>query len=116
MPLNIISNFAANVAHRNLTSSDMEATTSLAKLSAGTRVLGAKDDAAALAVGSRLAAEIAGLRTASVNAGQAISMLQVADGAMSQVNDILIRMKTLSVQAASGQLSDTERGMLDKRS
>ena len=81
MPLNIISNFAANVAHRNLTISDMAATNSLAKLSAGTRVLGAKDDAAAMAVGSRLAAEIAGLKTAAVNAGQAISMLQVADGA-----------------------------------
>jgi flagellin len=96
LPLNIISNFSANVAHRNLTSSDMQATNSLAKLSAGTRVLGAKDDAAALAVGSRLGAEIAGLKTAAVNAGQAISMLQVADGAMSQVNDVLVRMKSLA--------------------
>ena len=41
-------------------------------------------------------------------------MLQIADGAMSQVNDIMIRMKTLSIQAASGQLSDTERGMLER--
>ena len=100
MPLNIISNFAANVAHRNLTMSDMAASNSLAKLSAGTRVLGAKDDAAAMAVGSRLAAEIAGLKTAAVNAGQAISMLQVADGAMSQVNDVLVRMKSLAAAAA----------------
>jgi flagellin len=113
MALNIISNFAANVAHRNLISSDMQATTSLAKLSAGQRVLAAKDDAASLAIGSRLAAEVAALQQASVNAGQATSMLQIADGAMAKVNDILIRMKTLAVQAGSGQLSSTERSMLD---
>ena len=113
MPLNIISNFAANVAHRNLTMSDADATSSLAKLSAGTRVLTAKDDAASLAVGSRSGAEIAGLKQASVNAGQAVSMLQIADGAMAKVNDILTRMKSLSVQAGSGQLSGTERAMLD---
>ena len=113
MPLNIISNFAANVAHRNLTMSDGQATSSLAKLSAGTRVLGAKDDAASLAVGNRLNAEIVGLKQAAVNAGQAVSMLQIADGAMAEVNDILVRMKSLSVQAGSGQLSATERQMLD---
>ena len=113
MALNVISNFAANVAHRNLVSSDMAATSSLAKLSAGTRVLSAKDDAASLAIGSRLSAEVAALQQASVNAGQGTSMLQIADGAMGKVNDILIRMKTLAVQAGSGQLSSTERAMLD---
>ena len=113
MPLNVISNFAANVAHRNLVTSDMAATSSLAKLSAGTRVLSAKDDAASLAIGSRLAAEVSALRQATVNAGQGVSMLQIADGAMARVNEILIRTKTLAVQAGSGQLSDVERGMLD---
>jgi flagellin len=111
--LNVISNYAANVAHRNLERTDMEASQSLAKLSSGTRVVSAKDEAASLAIGSRLGAEVQGLRQATINAGQAISMLQIADGAMSQVNDIMIRMKTLSIKAASGQLSDTERGMLD---
>ena len=113
MALTVNSNFAANVAHRNLVSSDMDATASLAKLSAGTRVLGAKDDAASLAIGSRLSAEVAAMSQAGVNAGQAVSMLQVADGAMSKVNDILIRMKTLAVQSGSGQLGATERAMLD---
>jgi flagellin len=113
MALNLISNFAANVARRNLTQSDMEMTDSLAKLSAGTRVLSAKDDAASMAIGSRLQAEVKALMQAQVNSGQAVSMLQVADGAMARVNDILIRMKTLAVQAGSGQLSATERGMLD---
>jgi flagellin len=113
MPLNVISNFAANVAHRNLVKNDMEATQSLAKLSSGTRVVSARDDAASLAIGSRLAAEVKSMTQANVNAGQAISMLQIADGAMARVSDILVRMKVLAVQASSGQLSNTERSMLD---
>ena len=113
MALNVISNFAANVAHRNLTMSDAEATSSLAKLSAGTRVLSAKDDAASMAIGARLRTEVAGLKTAAVNAGQAISMLQIADGAMAKVTDILTRMKSLAIQAGSGQLGASERAKLD---
>lgn len=113
MALNVISNFAANVAHRHLTETDMDMTDSLAKLSAGTRVISAKDDAASMAIGSRLAAEVNALTQARVNSGQAVSMLQVADGAMARANDILLRMKTLAVQAGSGQLSGTERGMLN---
>ena len=114
MPLNVISNFAANVAHRHLSMSDAAATNSVAKLSAGTRVLTAKDDAASLAIGSRLRAEVSALKQAQVNAGQAVSMLQIADGALSRINDILVRMKALAVQSSSGQLSDTERGMLNQ--
>jgi flagellin len=113
MSLSIISNYAANVAHRNLGVSDMAATNSLAKLSAGSRVVSAKDDAASMAIGSRLNSAVQALKQASVNAGQGVSMLQIADGAMAKVNDVLVRMKTLAVQAGSGQLSSTERGMLN---
>jgi len=113
MALNVISNYAANVAHRNLTVNDRMQTGSLAKLSAGTRVLTAKDDAASLAIGSRLNAEVQAQKQAQVNAIQATSMLQVADGAMARISDILVRMKTLAVQAGSGQLSTTERSFLD---
>ena len=113
MALNVISNFAANVAHRNLVASDMAATSSLTKLSSGTRVVSAKDDAASLAIGSRLRAEVVAMKTASVNAGQAGSMLQIADGAMATISDILVRMKELAVQASSGQFSSTERTILD---
>src|SRR5882757_8264185 len=91
MSMNVISNYAANVAHRNLMTSD----------------------AAAMAIGARLNSTVNALKQASVNAGQGVSMLQIADGAMARVNDVLVRMKTLSVQAGSGQLSATERGMLD---
>jgi flagellin len=76
-------------------------------------VLSAKDDAASLAIGSRLNTEVNALRQASVNAGQAISMLQIADGSMARATDVLTRMKTLAVQAGSGQLGATERNMLN---
>jgi flagellin len=113
MALNLISNYAANVAHRNLQKTDMQATASLAKLSSGQRIVQAKDDAASLAIGSRVAAEVGALQQALVNTGQAGSMLQIADGALANATDILTRMKALAVQASSGQISDTERAMLD---
>lgn len=113
MALNVVSNFAANVAHRNLSVNDRMTTASLSKLSSGSRVVSAKDDAASLAIGSRLNAEVQAQKQAQVNAIQATSMLQIADGAMAKVSDILVRMKTLAVQAGSGQLSSTERSFLD---
>lgn len=113
MALNSISNFAASVAHRNLRSSNAGLALALAKLSAGSRVLSAKDDAAALAIGSRLGAEASGLQQARVNAGQGSSMLQIADGGMTRINDALTRMKTLAVQASSGHLSSTERSAIN---
>jgi flagellin len=113
MTLNVVSNYAANVAHRNLAKTDMEASASLAKLSIGKRVVSARDDAASMAVGSRMNAEVQGLKQAGVNAGQANSMLQIADGAMGTVSDILTRMKVLAIQASSQNLGDTERGFLD---
>jgi len=113
MALNLVSNYAANVAHRNLTGTDRMATSSLAKLSSGTRVVSAKDDAASLAIGSRLNAEVQAMRQANVNAGQAGSMLQIADGAYGTISDILVRMKSLAVQSSSGQLSSTERSVLN---
>ena len=113
MALNLISNYSANVAQRNLTKTDMAMSSSLAKLSAGTRVVSSKDDAASMAIGSRIASEVSALKQANVNAGQASSMLQIADGAMGTTGDIPTRMKTLAVQGASDNLSSTERSMLD---
>ena len=113
MSLSILHNASAAVANRLLSSNDSAVGGSVAKLSAGTRVLAAKDDAAALAIGSRLKAEVASLTQASVNAGQAAAMLQIADGAAAQIDTILTRMKVLASQAGSGQISDVERGMLD---
>jgi len=113
MALNIISNYSANVAHRNLVANDAAATASIAKLSSGTRVVSARDDASSLTIGSRLRAEVEALKQANVNASQAGSLLQIADGAYSTVSDILVRLKTLAVQSSSGQLADAERATLD---
>jgi len=113
MALNVISNFAANIAHRNLKNSDAAATSSLNKLSSGSRVVSAKDDAASQAIGSALKAEVMAMEQATVNARQAGSLLQIADGAMANVTEILVRSKMLAVQASSGQFSRNERQMFD---
>jgi flagellin len=113
MTLNVVSNYAADVAHRNLMRTDMEASSSLAKLSIGKRVVSARDDAASMAIGQRMNAEVQGLKQAVVNAGQANSMLQIADGAMSTISDILTRMKVLAMQSSSANLGTTERSFLD---
>ena len=113
MALTVISNFAADVAHRNLARTEAMASTSIAKLSSGQRIFSAKDDAAGLAIGSRLAAEVGAMRQVAINAGMAASMLQIADGAFARSNDILTRMKALAVQASSGHLGTTERAILD---
>jgi len=113
MAMNVISNYAANVAQRYLKKADAEATRSVAKLAAGTRVLSARDDAASMAVGISLRADVVGLKQAAVNVGQAASMIQIADGAMSTTTDILLRMKALATQGASDQLDTTQRAMLN---
>lgn len=113
MALSVVSNLAASVAHRSLAVNEQAASRSVARLSAGTRVVSARDDAASLAIGSRLHAETKSLGQAIVNAGQAASLLQIAEGAAATLEGILVRMKALAVQAASGQLSNAERAILD---
>jgi flagellin len=113
MSLTISTNTSAATAHRYLRTNDMEASRSLAKLSSGSRIVRASDDAAGLAVGTKLRADVAALRQAQVNASHGSSVLQVADGALQQISDILVRMKALATQSLSGSISDTERGYLD---
>ena len=92
---------------------DRDYTTSLRKLSSGMRVESARDDAASMAIGSRLRGELAALKTVSTNASQGIAVFQIAEGGMARIYDILVRLKALASQAGSSQLSNTERGMLD---
>jgi flagellin len=114
MPITFNTNLAALTSQRYLGIASDKTQSSLAKLSSGSRVPQAKDDAAALAIGSKLKAEVAGLTQASNNASQAVSLLQIADGALSTIGDILVRQKTLAVQASSGQLSDADRSLLNQ--
>ena len=83
------------------------------RLSTGMRINSAKDDAAGLAISSRMGALVSGLEMASKNANDAISMLEVAEGATLEISNMLIRMRELSVQSASGTYSDTDRAALD---
>jgi flagellin len=114
MAISASTNTTANTALRYLGQNSAASANSLAKLSSGSRIVKASDDAASLAIGTKIKADVTALKQAQVNASQASSVLQVADGALSQTTDILMRMKALSVQAQSGSVSDNERGFLDK--
>ena len=82
-------------------------------LSSGSRIGQASDDAAALALGSRLRAEVGALKTLIGHVNQGQSVLQIADGAMRAVEDILVRLRALASQAGAHNLGDFERGLLD---
>lgn len=114
MPITINTNISAMISQRNLASASNRSASSLAKLSSGSRVPTAKEDAASLAIGTGLKVDVSALKAAQVNAQQGASLLQVADGAFGQVSDILTRMKSLSTTAQSGQLSSVERGFLNQ--
>ncbi|MCL6609016.1 MAG: flagellin [Geminicoccaceae bacterium] len=114
MPNSIVTNTAANTALRYLQANSGAASSSVAKLSSGSRIVKASDDAASLTVGTKLKADVAALKQAQVNTSQASSLLQVADGGMARIADILQRMKQLAVQASSGSLTNTERAYLNE--
>ncbi len=103
MGLKVNTNIEALGVHNTLVTTNSRVADSLRRLSSGLRITSAKDDAAGFAIANSFAAKIASMTVASQNAGEAQSMLQVADGAYSKINDILVRMKTLATQAASGQ-------------
>ena len=109
MGLRIANNIAAMNAHRNLSISDAGLSKSLERLSSGYRVNRAADDAAGLSISSNMRAELSSLSVASRNTAQASSMLQVAEGAMDQINNMLTRLKELATQAASANVTSTDR-------
>ncbi len=103
MGLKVNTNLNSLTIQNNLVNTNGAVSDSLRKLSSGLRINSAKDDAAGFAIANTFKARISSMRVASQNATEAQSMLQVADGAYSKINDIMIRMKSLSTQAASGQ-------------
>ena len=105
MSLRIQNNTAAFNAHKNLGISDSNMSKSLERLSSGFRINKAADDAAGLSISQQMGADIASFKSASQNASQANSMLQVAEGAMDQIGNMLTRLKELATQAASGNSS-----------
>lgn len=114
MPNSIISNIAAFNAQGNINVASNKASSSIARLSSGNRITKASDDVSGLAIGTALRSLVTTLRTALNNAAQGTSLLQVADGGLAQISDILQRQKAIATQASSGQLTDANRALLNQ--
>lgn len=113
MGLRISTNVASLNAQRNLVGTQRDTARSLARLSSGMRINQAADDAAGLAISENLRGQIRGLRQANRNANDGISLVQVAEGGLNEVSNMIIRLRELSVQASSDTIGDTERKFLD---
>jgi flagellin len=113
MGLRINTNVPSLVAQRNLRSNRQVLDRTLERLSSGSRINHAGDDAAGLAISETLRAQIRGIGQAERNAQDGISLVQVAEGGLVEVSNILIRMRELGVQAASDTVGPKERKFLD---
>lgn len=114
MALTVNTNVASLNTQRNLNNSSNALSTSLQRLSTGSRINSAKDDAAGLQISNRLTSQINGLNVAVRNANDGISLAQTAEGALQQSTNILQRMRDLSLQSANGSNSSAERQALNQ--
>jgi flagellin len=108
----INTNISANIARDAIGRNDRAMATSMERLSTGLRINSAKDDAAGLAIANRMAGQISGLNMAKRNANDAISMVQTVEGASKEIGSMLVRMRELAVQSASGTYSQSDRAAL----
>jgi flagellin len=113
MPQIINTNIASLNAQRNLDRSQAAQETALQRLSSGLRINSAKDDAAGLAISNRLDTQVRGLSVASRNAGDGVSLAQIAEGSIESISTNLQRLRELAVQASNGTNGDTERASLN---
>lgn len=109
MGLRINTNVPSLSAQRTLGVNSREQESTLGKLSSGSRIVKAADDAAGLAISEKLKAQIRGTNQAERNANDGISMIQTAEGGLNEVQNILVRLRELSVQAASDTVGEPER-------
>ena len=114
MGLRIATNIASQSVQKNLKEVSNAGNAELEKLSSGKRITKAADDAAGLAISTNLEAQTKGLRQATRNANDGISLVQTAEGGLAETSNILVRLRELSIQAASDTVGDSERGLLDK--
>ena len=114
MSLTVNTNVASLSAQRSMLNTNSALQTSFERLASGKRINSASDDAAGLAVSQSLTSAINGVNQAMRNANDGISAAQIAEGALSEVSDILQRMRELAVQANTSFLSSTEKGYLQK--
>jgi flagellin len=109
----INTNVKALVSQESMRSSNVSLSQAMERLSTGSKINSAKDDAAGLAITNRMTSQIRGMAKAIGNVNDAISMSQTAEGAMGNVGDILQRMRELAVQASTGTMNDTDRGSIN---
>ncbi|HXH74437.1 MAG TPA: flagellin [Bacteriovoracaceae bacterium] len=111
MGFRINTNVSSIAAQRSLSVNTRETESNLAKLSSGSRITKAADDAAGLAISEKMKSGIRSMKQADRNANDGISMVQTAEGGLNEVSSILTRMRELAVQTSSDTVGDTERGM-----
>lgn len=114
MGLRISTNIQSMVGQRALSTQREAANHELEKLSSGERITKAADDAAGLAISEKFRSEIRSSRQAARNTQDAISLVQVAEGGLTEVSNMLIRMRELSIQGATDTVGDRERGFIDQ--
>lgn len=114
MGLRIHTNVASISAQRQLTKQQSRLEHSQQALASGSRIVHASDDAAGLAISENIRGQLQGIRMARNNAYNAGSLIQVSEGGLNEINNILIRLRELGVQAASDTVSDVERGFLNQ--
>ena len=107
-------NLNAMNAHRNMSSSTISQGKSMEKLSSGLRINRAGDDAAGLAISEKMRSQIRGLNQASRNSQDGISLIQTAEGALSETQAIGQRMRELAVQSANGTYTDEDRVLINQ--
>ena len=109
----VVNNLASIDAQRNLYGTQMGLTKTLGRMASGYRIVEAGDDAAGLAIANKLKADVTALGQASRNANDGIALIQIADGALSKITDLLTRAVTLAEQSASDTVGETERGTIN---
>jgi len=115
MALSLLTNISSLRAQRNLSKTSSSLGTSIERLSSGLRINKAGDDAARSAISAQVSAQLLGIKQAERNSNDAVSMVQVAEGALGNVNGLLTRMRELAVEAGNnGTMDTTERGYLDQ--
>lgn len=114
MGLRIATNIASQSVQKNLKEVANAGNATLEKLSSGKRITHSSDDAAGLAIATNLEAQTKGLRQATRNANDGISLVQTAEGGLNETSNILVRLRELTIQAASDTVGETERGFLNK--
>ena len=113
MSLRIATNVASLNAQKNLFGTNLRMERSLARLSSGYRINQAADDAAGLAISENLRGQIRGMKQANRNANDGVSLVQVAEGGLHEISNMLIRLRELGVQSASDTIGDIERKFID---